>query len=324
METETQLVADPIALNEKKVAMALDDLIKLSKRNTKGNKGRSSRRPKNKNRNFNGAARNGNPSKEKHYVNSLSGVRQGAVEKRRSNFKGNQFPIATNVACKAATVAPLRVRRRAFNAGRMASANQSRSFCSKSLPGRYLTGLAFDIPSVVRMWLGWSPRCYVSSSSCILKNIDLALCGCDSELVDVSYGENSEDLDFRMSSLGGLIWKYLKELALFLSSFFEMGVVLMSGEPLRLGNHFYLLVPLASYRLFLQAVLLLAPPVQSRSRFITKRHEMDQKVENGGGKWKTLDSRFAIMKEQRKNSSCNNGVGLHVPRLPPWARARRF
>ncbi|XP_013604612.1 uncharacterized protein LOC106375996 [Brassica napus] len=195
METETQLVADPIALNEKKVAMALDDLIKLSKRNTKGNKGRSSRRPKNKNRNFNGAARNGNPSKEKHYVNSLSGVRQGAVEKRRSNFKGNQFPIATNVACKAATVAPLRVRRRAFNAGRMASANQSR---------------------------------------------------------------------------------------------------------------------------------LLAPPVQSRSRFITKRHEMDQKVENGGGKWKTLDSRFAIMKEQRKNSSCNNGVGLHVPRLPPWARARRF
>ncbi|CAF2071269.1 unnamed protein product [Brassica napus] len=307
METETQLVADPIALNEKKVAMALDDLIKLSKRNTKGNKGRSSRRPKNKNRNFNGAARNGNPSKEKHYVNSLSGVRQGAVEKRRSNFKGNQFPIATNVARKAATVAPLRVRRRAFNAGRMTSANQSRSFCSKSLAGLYL-----------------SPRCYVSSSSCILKNIDLALCGCDSELVDVSFGENSEDLDFRMSSLGGLIWKYLKELALFLSSFFEMGVVLMSGEPLRLGNHFYLLVPLASYRLFLQAVLLLAPPVQSRSRFITKRHEMDQKVENGGGKWKTLDSRFAIMKEQRKNSSCNNGVGLHVPRLPPWARARRF
>ncbi|CAN6804377.1 unnamed protein product [Brassica oleracea] len=306
METETQLVADPIALNEKKVAMALDDLIKLSKRNTKGNKGRSSRRPKNKNRNFNGAARNGNPSKEKHYVNSLSGVRQGAVEKRRSNFKGNQFPIATNVACKAATVAPLRVRRRAFNAGRMASANQSSGFMK----------LFFHSYQ--------SPRCYVSSSSCILKNIDLALCGCDSELVDVSYGENSEDLDFRMSSLGGLIWKYLKELALFLSSFFEMGVVLMSGEPLRLGNHFYLLVPLASYRLFLQAVLLLAPPVQSRSRFITKRHEMDQKVENGGGKWKTLDSRFAIMKEQRKNSSCNNGVGLHVPRLPPWARARRF
>ncbi|CAN7071498.1 unnamed protein product [Brassica oleracea var. botrytis] len=306
METETQLVADPIALNEKKVAMALDDLIKLSKRNTKGNKGRSSRRPKNKNGNFNGAARNSNPSKEKHYVNSLSGVRQGAVEKRRSNFKGNQFPIATNVARKAATVAPLRVRRRAFNAGRMTSANQSSGFMK----------LFFHSYQ--------SPRCYVSSSSCILKNIDLALCGCDSELVDVSYGENSEDLDFRMSSLGGLIWKYLKELALFLSSFFEMGVVLMSGEPLRLGNHFYLLVPLASYRLFLQAVLLLAPPVQSRSRFITKRHEMDQKVENGGGKWKTLDSRFAIMKEQRKNSSCNNGVGLHVPRLPPWARARRF
>ncbi|CAG7887460.1 unnamed protein product [Brassica rapa] len=292
METETQLVVDRIALNEKKVAMALDDLIKLSKRNTKGNKGRSSRRPKNKNRNFNGAARNSNPSKEKHYVNSLSGVRQGAVEKRRSNFKGNQFPVATNVARKAANVPPPSVRRRASNAGRTTSANQSSGFMK----------LFFHSYQ--------SPRCYVSSSSCILKNIDLARWGCDTELGDVI----SRWVDLEIP----------QELALFLSSYFEMGVVLMSGEPLRPGNHFYLLVPLASYRLLLQAVVLLAPPVQSKSRFTTKRHEMDQKVENGGGKWKTLDSRFAIMKEQRKNSTCNNGVGLQVPRLPPWARARRF
>nr|VDC74958.1 unnamed protein product [Brassica rapa] len=197
METETQLVVDRIALNEKKVAMALDDLIKLSKRNTKGNKGRSSRRPKNKNRNFNGAARNSNPSKEKHYVNSLSGVRQGAVEKRRSNFKGNQFPVATNVARKAANVPPPSVRRRASNAGRTTSANQSSGFMK----------LFFHSYQ--------SPRCYVSSSSCILKNIDLARWGCDTELGDVSYGENSEDLDFRKSSLGGLIWKYLKSLHFF-------------------------------------------------------------------------------------------------------------
>ncbi|CAN6987123.1 hypothetical protein IGI04_001363 [Brassica rapa subsp. trilocularis] len=292
METETQLVVDRIALNEKKVAMALDDLIKLSKRNAKGNKGRSSRRPKNKNRNFNGAARYGNPSKEKHYVNSLSGVRQGAVEKRRSNFKGNQFPVATNVARKAANVPPPSVRRRAFNAGRTTSANQSSGFMQ----------LFFHSYQ--------SPRCYVSSSSCILKNIDLARWGCHTELGDVI----SRWVDLEIP----------QELALFLRSYFEMGVVLMSGEPLRLGNHFYLLVPLASYRLLLQAVVLLAPPVQSKSRFTTKRHEMDQKVENGGGKWKTLDSRFAIMKEQRKNSTCNSGVGLQVPRLPPWARARRF
>ncbi|KAF8053204.1 hypothetical protein N665_1449s0008 [Sinapis alba] len=188
---------DPIALNAKKVAMALDDIIKLSKRNSNGNKGKRSRRAKNKKRNFNGAARNKNTSKEKHHVNSLSGVRQGAVAKRRSNFKGNQFPVAANVARKASTVPPLSVRRRAFSAGRMTSANQSRLF---------------------------------------------------------------------------------------------------------------------------------APPVQSRSvhaRFIAKRHEVEKKVENGGGKWKTLDSRFAIMKEQRKSSN-NSGVKVHVPRLPPWARARRF
>lgn len=52
---------------------------------------------------------------------------QGAVAKRRSNFKGDQFPVATNVAHKAATAPPLSVRRRGFNAGRMTSANQSRS-----------------------------------------------------------------------------------------------------------------------------------------------------------------------------------------------------
>ncbi|KAL0873453.1 hypothetical protein Bca101_023158 [Brassica carinata] len=199
METEAHLVADPIALNEKKVAMALDDIIKLSKRNRNGNKSRSSRRAKNKNRNFNGAARSNNTTKEKHYVNFLSGVRQGAVAKRRSNFQGDKFPVATNVASKDATVPPLSVHRRTFNAGRMTSANQSR---------------------------------------------------------------------------------------------------------------------------------LLAPPVQNRSvhaRLIAKRHEVEQKVENGEGKWKTLDSRFAIMKEQRKSNNKNNNNGvkvMHVPRLPPWARAR--
>ncbi|CAH8360098.1 unnamed protein product [Eruca vesicaria subsp. sativa] len=195
MEIETQLVEDPIALNAKKVAMALDDLIKLSKSDTKGgNKRKNSRRAKSKSRNFNGVARRNNTSKEKHHVNSLSGVRQGAVAKRRSNFKGNQFPVTTP---EAAPVSPLRVRRRGFNAGRKSCANQSR---------------------------------------------------------------------------------------------------------------------------------LLAPPVQNRhARFIAKRQEVEQKVENGGGTWKTLDSRFAIMKEQRKSNNNNNGVKeVHVPRLPPWARARRF
>ncbi|VVB11892.1 unnamed protein product [Arabis nemorensis] len=75
---------------------------------------------------------------------------------------------------------------------------------------------------------------------------------------------------------------------------------------------------------------LIAPPVQKRSvqaRFITKRQEVvHEKVENGGGRRKTLDSRFAIMKEQRKRYQSNKNYSdeVQVPRLPPWARARRF
>ncbi|CAA7037397.1 unnamed protein product [Microthlaspi erraticum] len=200
METETPLLAEAIAITEKKVAMALDDIIKQSKRNSSRNKGKRSRRQKNKNQNFNGAANN-NTSKVRHYVNSLSAVKQGAVAKRRSNFQGNQYPVTANIAHKAATAPPLSVRGRAFNAGRMTSANQSR---------------------------------------------------------------------------------------------------------------------------------LLAPPAQNISvhaRFTTKRHEVDQKVENGGGgkRKKTLDSRFASIKQQRKSNNNNNyGVGVHFPRLPPWARATRF
>ncbi|ESQ54947.1 hypothetical protein EUTSA_v10026287mg [Eutrema salsugineum] len=125
METVNPLVAEAIALTEKKVAMALDDIIKLSKKNNRVNKGKKTRRGKNKNQNFNGAERN-NTSKVRPYVSSLSAVRQGAVAKRRSNFQRNQFPVITNINRKAATAAPpVSVRARAFNAGRMTSANQS-------------------------------------------------------------------------------------------------------------------------------------------------------------------------------------------------------
>ncbi|CAE6179989.1 unnamed protein product [Arabidopsis arenosa] len=194
METETPLIAETIALTEKKVAMALDDIIKLAKRKTNVNKGKKPRRGKNKNQNFNGAARN-NTSNVRHHMNSLSAVRQGAVGKRRSRFQGNQFPVTTNIARKAATAAPLDVRGRAFIGGRTTSANQSR---------------------------------------CI------------------------------------------------------------------------------------------APPVQNisvQARVNAKRQEVDEKVEHRG--WKTLDSRFASMKEQRMTIN-NYGVTVQVPRLPPWARARRF
>ncbi|EFH46014.1 hypothetical protein ARALYDRAFT_492473 [Arabidopsis lyrata subsp. lyrata] len=193
METETPLIAETIALTEKKVAMALDDIIKLAKRKTNVNKGKKPRRGKNKNQNFNGAARN-NTSNVRHHI---SAVRQGSVGKRRSRFQGNQFPVTTNIARKAATAAPLDARGRAFNGGRMTSAYQSRR---------------------------------------------------------------------------------------------------------------------------------IAPPVQNISvqpRVNAKRQEVDEKVEHRGWKRKTLDSRFASMKEQRMTIN-NYGVTVQVPRLPPWARARRF
>ncbi|KAL1222578.1 hypothetical protein V5N11_018946 [Cardamine amara subsp. amara] len=198
METEAPFVPETIALTEKKVAMALDDIIKLSKRKTNVNKGKKPRREKNKNQKFNGAAARDNTTKVRHHMNSLSAVRQGAVAKRRSNVQGNQFPVTTNIVRKAATAPPLSVRGRALNGGRMTSANQSRR---------------------------------------------------------------------------------------------------------------------------------IAPPVQNRSLHAganTKSHEVDEKVEIRGGKRKTLDSRFASMIKQRETINNYGGVTVQVPRLPPWARARRF
>ncbi|XP_010433841.1 PREDICTED: uncharacterized protein LOC104717895 [Camelina sativa] len=196
METQVPLISEAIALTEKKVAMALDDIIKLSKRKNNVNRGKKSRREKKKTQNFNGAARN-DTSKVSKYVKSLSSVRQGAVAKRRSNFKGNQCPSTTNLARKAAAATPLDVRDRASHGGRMISANQSRR---------------------------------------------------------------------------------------------------------------------------------IAPPVQNRSvqpRVNGKSYEVDQKVENREWKRKTLDSRFASMKEQRKMIN-KYGATVQLPRLPPWARVGRF
>ncbi|XP_010439114.1 PREDICTED: uncharacterized protein LOC104722612 [Camelina sativa] len=190
METQVPPISEVIALTEKKVSMALDDIIKLSKRKNNVNRGKKPRREKKKTQNFSGAARN-DTSKVSKYVKSLSSVRQGAVAKRRSNFKGNQFPSTTNMARKAAAAG------KAFHGGWMTSANQSRR---------------------------------------------------------------------------------------------------------------------------------IAPPVQNRSvqaRVNAKRHEVDQKVENREWKSKTLDSRFASMKEQRKMIN-KYGAAVQLPRLPPWARVGRF
>ncbi|XP_010541741.1 PREDICTED: LOW QUALITY PROTEIN: uncharacterized protein LOC104815118 [Tarenaya hassleriana] len=124
MATEP-LTNEAIALTEKKVDMALDEIIKMSKSNV--NKGKKQRRAPNKSQNSSNGAVNGrynNALKVRRYMESRSAVRQGAFAKRRTNFQGNQFPVAFNAARKAANALPWRGR--PVNAGRTANANQSR------------------------------------------------------------------------------------------------------------------------------------------------------------------------------------------------------
>ena len=58
----------------------------------------------------------------------LNDGNQGALAQRRSNFQGNQFPLATEAARKAAA-APLR--NRAFGRNRAANWNKTRYFIPK-------------------------------------------------------------------------------------------------------------------------------------------------------------------------------------------------
>ncbi|BBH07959.1 hypothetical protein Prudu_020021 [Prunus dulcis] len=103
------LTTETIALTEKKMDMTLDDIIKMSKVAPKGKK--QQRRASNKAQNFVKGAAQDKPAKLLRFMDARSSIRQ-----RRSNFQGNQFPIAAEAARKAA-VAPLR--NRAFNRNRL-------------------------------------------------------------------------------------------------------------------------------------------------------------------------------------------------------------
>ncbi|CAH2071037.1 unnamed protein product [Thlaspi arvense] len=116
MTTEKPITTETVALTEKKMDMSLDAIIKMSKSDTNVNKGKK-QRASNKKENFNGPAKN-STVKAQRYMDSRSDVRQGAFAKRRSNFQGNQFPVKTTVARKAASATPMR--------GRMTITNQSR------------------------------------------------------------------------------------------------------------------------------------------------------------------------------------------------------
>ncbi|PSS11303.1 UAP56-interacting factor like [Actinidia chinensis var. chinensis] len=105
------LTTERIALTEKKMDMTLDDIIKMSKNNTSKTK---TPRVSNRSQKFLNNGAQEKTSKVRRFMDSRSSMRQGVLAQRRSNFKGNQFPLATEAARKAA-VAP--IRNRAFNRG---------------------------------------------------------------------------------------------------------------------------------------------------------------------------------------------------------------
>ncbi|KAG6399403.1 hypothetical protein SASPL_140884 [Salvia splendens] len=118
------LTSEAIALTEKKMDMSLDDIIKISKtRGMKPNKQRVSNKGQ---KSFNNASQD-KGLKVKRFMDTRTSLRQGALAKRRSNFQGNQFPLATEAA-KKASVAP--IRNKASNQFRPLNANKSRAGAS--------------------------------------------------------------------------------------------------------------------------------------------------------------------------------------------------
>ncbi|GFS35608.1 hypothetical protein Acr_00g0040910 [Actinidia rufa] len=97
------LTTEAIALTEKKMDMTLDDIIKMSKNNTSKT---TTPRVSNRSQNFLNNGAQEKTSKVERFMDSRSSMRQGVLAQRRSKFKGNQFPLATEAARKAA-VAPI-------------------------------------------------------------------------------------------------------------------------------------------------------------------------------------------------------------------------
>lgn len=114
------LTTEAIALTEKKMDMTLDDIIKMSKTNATKPK---NQRVSNRGQKFVNNAAQDKFSKARRFMDTRSSLRQGALARRRSNFQGNQFPLAAEAARKAA-VAP--IRNRAFNRSRPFKVNKPR------------------------------------------------------------------------------------------------------------------------------------------------------------------------------------------------------
>ncbi|KAG6409810.1 hypothetical protein SASPL_127852 [Salvia splendens] len=109
------LTDEAIALTEKKMDMALDDIIKMSKTNSVKPK---KQRVSNRGQKLVSNAGQDRFVKGRNFLDTRSSLRQGALARRRSNFQGNQF-LASSEAARKAAVAPIRNRdfnqRRTFN-----------------------------------------------------------------------------------------------------------------------------------------------------------------------------------------------------------------
>ncbi|XXG90002.1 hypothetical protein AAC387_Pa12g1871 [Persea americana] len=130
MATAPTSTSEAILLTEKKVDMTLDDIIKMSKKSS--SKARTPR-ASNKRRRFpiSGAPQGRISPKVQRYMDSRSSLRQGLLAQKRSNFQGNQFPLAREVARKTAA-AP--IRNGPFSQNRVANQNKRRPAGLRNAP----------------------------------------------------------------------------------------------------------------------------------------------------------------------------------------------
>ncbi|RVW43133.1 hypothetical protein CK203_078714 [Vitis vinifera] len=118
------LTSEAIALTEKKMDMTLDDIIKMSKSTTvKDKKPRTVESEIFERYCQDKSARCANLWTPDLHLDSKFFNLQGVLAQRRSNFQANQFPLANEVARKAAAVP---IRNRAFNRNRVPNWNRPR------------------------------------------------------------------------------------------------------------------------------------------------------------------------------------------------------
>ncbi|ONK69140.1 uncharacterized protein A4U43_C05F19770 [Asparagus officinalis] len=131
------ITTEAIALTEKKMDMTLDDIIKMSK--TPSSKEKKAPRRPIKSQGFLNRIASQRPSRVQHFMDSRASIRQGVLAQRRSNFHGNQlgnqFPLTTNAARRAA-VMPIRSMATNWNKPRFAPVTAQRKAADAGPSGK--------------------------------------------------------------------------------------------------------------------------------------------------------------------------------------------